>query len=255
MIYPDIELYMISESDFDSEKFPNSESDKYEYKQSINDKIFSKYLETICGFLNTCGGYLIFGIKDNLDLIGLKIKQKELDNFILRIDSILGSGQIIGIDSKSGEFVKLQSSNIKINQITNKDGKKFLMIEVVPEANIKYQLANGLIYYRLGASNYFEKKERIFKQSDFENACKNIQTKAEEDNKSNIKLFQKTLDDKNKQINELNNKLKEEKETNDIYQNHLEKSLNNQNKIINYNSNQNIILTNIFKSIFPCFKG
>ena len=110
---------MVNESDFNSAKFPFSESDKYEFKQSINVKIFSKYVETICGFANTNGGYLIFGIGDNLDVIGLKIKQKELDSFILRIDSILNSNQIIGINMESGNFVKLNSSNIVTTQITN----------------------------------------------------------------------------------------------------------------------------------------
>lgn len=243
----------ISESDFDNIKFPYSESDKFEYKQSINDKFFNKYIETICGFLNTRGGYLIFGIKDNLDIIGLKIKQKELDNFILRIDSILGSNQIIGIDSESGEFVKLKSSNIKPRQIVNMEKKVFLVVEVLSEPNVKFQLANGLIYYRLGASNYFEKTERIFRQADFESACKNIQTKADEDNKKNIKLFQKTLEEKNKQIEELNKNLNIEKEKNIIYQEQLEYSINNSDKLVKYNSNNNV-LTDIIRMVFSCMR-
>lgn len=246
---------MLSETDFDSIKFPYSESDKFEFKLSINDKFFNKYIETICSFLNTNGGYLIFGIKDNLDIVGLKPKQKELDNFILRFDSILGSGQIIGIDSVSGDFVKLKSSNIKPKQIVNKDKKKFLAIEVIPEPSIKYQLANGVIFYRLGASNYFEKKERIFRQSDFESACKNIQTKANEENKSNIEIFQKTINEKNKEINELNKKLLKEQETNNIYQKHLESSINNQDKLIKYNPNQGSIINDIVKLFFPCLRG
>jgi predicted HTH transcriptional regulator len=246
---------MIIESDFNEIKYPNHESDTFEYKQSINEKFFNKYIETICGFLNTNGGYLIFGISDKLDLIGLKAKQKELDNFILRIDSIFGSNQIIGIDSESGEFVKLKSSNIKPRQIVNNEKKKFLVIEVIPEPNIKYQLANGLIYYRLGASNYFEKTERIFRQADFESACKNIQIKAEEDNKQNIKLFQKTLDEKNKKIEELNKNLDEEKEKNIIYQEQLELSIKNSDKLVKYNPNQGSIINDIIKLILPCFRG
>lgn len=245
---------MLSEKDFNENKFPHNESDKFEYKQSIIDKNFYKYLETLCGFLNANGGNLIFGIGDNLDLFGIKIKQKELDSFILRIDAIINSSQIIGINIKTNEIIKLKPNNITTKQIINKDKKKFLIIETLPEPNIKYQLANGTIYHRLGASNYFEKTEKIYKQSDFENACKNIQIKAEDDNKSNIQLFQKTLENKNKQINELNKKLNDEKETNIIYQKHLESLINNSNKLINYNDNNIIPYANYINSFFPCLK-
>lgn len=57
-----------------------------------------------------------------------------------------------------------------------------------------------MLFYRLGSSNYFEKTIRIYKQSDFEYVCKNIQQKAEQDNKLNIKLFNKTLEEKDTQI-------------------------------------------------------
>ena len=113
-----------------------------------------------------------------------------------------------------------------------------------------------MIYYRLGASNYFEKTERIYKQSDFESACKNILTKAEEEeeNRINIELFQKTLNEKNNQIDELNKKLSEEKETNNIYQKHLETSINNQDKLIKFNPNQTSIIDYLINSVFHCFR-
>lgn len=245
---------MLSEKDFNKNKFPYNESNKFEYKQSIVDKNFHKYLETLCGFLNTNGGCLIFGIGDSLDLLGIKIKQKELDSFILRIDSIINSGQIIGINIENKQIIKLKPNNIIVKQITNTENKKFLVIETIPEPNIKYQLSNGTIYYRLGASNYFEKTEKIYKQSDFENACKNIQIKADDDNKSNIQLFQKTLDDKNKQIDELNKKLDNQMETNVIYQKYLESSINNSNKLVNYNQNNSISYTDFINLFFSCLK-
>ncbi len=243
---------MITDSDFDNIKFPYNESNKFEYKLSINDEEFNKYLETICGFLNTNGGYLIFGIKDNLDVIGLKVKSKKLDNFILKIDGIFNNNNIVGIDIESKEFVKLKQSNIVTKQITNKDDKKFLIFEIVPDPNVKYQLSNGLIYYRLGASNYFEKTEKIYRQSEFDIACKKIQDKANNDNKINIKLFEETLDEKNKQIDELNKSLNQEKETNIIYQKQLEQSIKNSDKLIQYNNNSS--LNDIIKIIFPCLR-
>jgi hypothetical protein len=290
---------MISNSDFNGKKFPHTESDKFEFKESIGPKSFDKYIQTICGFLNTGGGNLIFGIKDNLNLLGLNsTKQKELDNFILRFDSIINEKQIIGlkclnnysndtIDNEdktdklnTEQVVCLSSSNIKINQVKSNSGKIFLWIEVIPEHDVKYQLANGMVYHRLGASNYFEKTERIYKQNDFESACRQIQKNAELENKSNIELFQQTLNEKNKHIELLNKKIKQVEETNQMYEKYLANTIKNQsqtqspdienqtNKINTTNStNSNISNSNqivsydynklfrdIIYNVFPCFK-
>ena len=66
-----------------------------------------------------------------------------------------------------------------------------------------------MIYYRLGASNYFEKTERIFKQSDFESACKNIERKFQEENNKNIEIFKKNISCKNKDLDIKQNKIDE----------------------------------------------
>lgn len=280
---------MISNSDFEGKKFPHTESDKFEFKETISPKSFDKYIQTICGFLNTGGGNLIFGIKDNLNLVGLNsTKQKELDNFILRFDSIINEKQIVGlkclknysndtIDNEdktdklnTEQVICLSSSNIKINQVKSNSGKIFLWIVVIPEPDVKYQLANGMVYHRLGASNYFEKTERIYKQNDFESACKQIQKNAELENKSNIELFQQTLNEKNKHIELLNKKIKQVEETNQMYEKYLANTIKNQsqspdienqiNKINTSNSNQiasydyNKLLRDIISNVFPCFK-
>lgn len=290
---------MISNGDFEGNFFPYAESDKFEFKESIGSKSFDKYIQTICGFLNTGGGNLIFGIKDNLGLIGLNsTKQKELDNFILRFDSIINEKQIVGIkylknkpreeneeneeideNNKTNieQIVYLNSSNIKINQVKTNSKKIFLWIEVIPEPYVKYQLANGMVYHRLGASNYFEKTERIYKQNDFESACKQIQKNAEEENKSNIKLFQQTLKEKNKHIELLNEKIKQVEETNQMYDKYLSNIIKSQSQdkyqssdienqgnqddqdntishsqIMSYDYNQ--LLRSIISNVFPCFK-
>lgn len=296
---------MISNDDFEGKKFPHAESDKFEFKESIGPKSFDKYIQTICGFLNTGGGNLIFGIKDNLGLMGLNLtKQKELDNFILRFDSIINEKQIVGtkysknkpseeieeikeiegiegIDENNKtnmeQIVYLNSSNIKVNQVKTNSKKIFLWIEVIPEPYVKYQLANGMVYHRLGASNYFEKTERIYKQNDFESACKQIQKNAEEENKSNIKLFQETLKEKNKHIELLNKKIQHVEETNQMYEKYLsniiksqtqnkyqssdienqeynnnQANTKSQSQIMSYNYNQ--LFRSIISNVFPCLK-
>lgn len=251
---------------FDHEKFPFNESDKYEFKASIDKKSFDKYLKIICGFFNTGGGNLIFGIKDNLDLIGLKITSKDLDTFILRIDSIINEKHIIGIDIINNNQKILKFSNIKIKQITNNNNKFFLLIQIIPENNTKYQLLDGSVFYRLGASTYFERNEKLYRPVDFENICKNYQQKMEQDNKQNIKLFQKSVKEKDDQIKILNDKITEMNLADEIYQKYLENTIkyknNNlnknlcQNQIINYNYVciiWNNVIDIIQNNIFSCF--
>lgn len=284
---------MISENDFEGKKFPYTESNKLEFKESFVDKGFDKYLQTICGFLNSGGGNLIFGIKDNLDLIGLNSNNNKcIDKIILRIDSIISEKQIVGLNSQSNEYVSIDSADIKTKQIVNKSNKKFIIVEILPKQDTKYQLAGGMIFYRLGASNYFEKTERIYKQSDFESACKNIQQKAEQDNKLNIELFNKVIGEKDTQIEVLNKKIEEIENTNVINQEYIKNiitqtnninskqpiyigqntnSINEQADIENQKTQQtdyekitsgqtqiiyydyNKLLTEIIKKIFPCF--
>ena len=276
---------MITDNDFEGKKFIYPESDKLELKESFVDKAFDKYLQTICGFLNSGGGYLIFGIKDNLDLVGLNTINKSVDKIILRIDSIIGEKQLVGLEKDTDLFVLLDSSNIKTKQIITSTNKNFLLIEIVPKQNIKYQLVGGTIFYRLGASNYFEKTEKIYKQNDFDSACKQIQQKANQENKSNIELFQKTLEDKNKNIEKLNNKINDLEKNNSIHQTYIKNILSKSNinvvstqptNIINPNKidyietqtqthnqnqtqitqyNNNILINQIIKKYFPCLQN
>lgn len=127
-----------------------------------------------------------------------------------------------------------------------------------------------MVYHRLGASNYFEKTERIYKQNDFESACKQIQKNAELENKSNIELFQQTLKEKNKHIELLDKKIKQVEETNKIYEKYLANTIKNQihssdvenqisqtnttnsNQIVFYDYNK--FIRDIIHNVFPCFK-
>lgn len=101
----------ISHEDFNQHTFAYNECNKLEYKELFQAKSITKYIETICGILNSggrifdstarelcsLGGKLIFGIRDDLLLVGLKSSAKDIDKFILGIDDITGNRQIIGI--------------------------------------------------------------------------------------------------------------------------------------------------------------
>ncbi len=242
---------------FESKKFKFSESNTFEYKQSIESSNFAKYIETICAFLNSKGGYLIFGITNDLIPIGLSTSNDELDKFVLRVDNIISTNKIIGKNNDTDQIVKLNSTNLTTQMITNSKKKKFIIIKIVPTPNTLYQIDSGKIYYRLGASNYHDKNERFYKQSELEHEIKQSEEKFKAENKKNIDMFQQSIvkyenqiDERNKVISDLENKIIR-------YKNDLEavtrdkEELDEKYNLIVENTWQKWLVTNVFTKI-PC---
>lgn len=241
--------------DFDKVKFPYNESDKLEYKETFTDNGMKKYIESICGFLNSGGGKLIFGIKDNLQLVGLNLKSKQLDKCILRIDEIIQNKQIIGIDKSTNKPININPTCIKPISITNNSGKKFLIVNVIPDENIQYQLLNGKCYYRLGASNYFDRSQLFYTESDYNSRCDNYEKLLEEENQSNIKKFNQIIKNKDEEITKLKKEniqlitdikhlTNDNKEINNIYNKYIQNT-------IKYIQLQQIPYYNYFKQCLP----
>lgn len=219
----------ISHEDFNKDKFVYNESNNLEYKESFTNKLIPKYVETICGFLNSGGGKLIFGITDNLLLVGLKIDAKEIDNCILCIDDITNNQLIIGTDKLTNGIVYLAPTCIKPYVLTNVAGIKFIIVDVIPEINVIYQLINGRSYYRLGASNYFNRCQRFYTESDYSARCNTYQQKLKSENKQNIDTFTKIIKNKEEEITrlEIQNKqlLNDNKEISIVYDNYIQNTV------------------------------
>ena len=98
----------------------------FEFKKST--KYVDKILPTICAFLNSDGGYMIFGIEDmTLKMMGVNITLKEIDNFILSvIDRIYHEMKIVRQDNK--ESVNIH--NITQETVRLKNGKYILIVNV-----------------------------------------------------------------------------------------------------------------------------
>jgi predicted HTH transcriptional regulator len=239
---------------FEGTKFKFSESTIFEYKVSINQQSgFQKYLETICAFLNTKGGYLIFGINDNLNLSGLSIANGEIDKFILKIDNIISTNQIIGRTNKN-TTVRLTTKNLTLETITNSQKKKFVIIKAVPSPDVSYQLDNGKKYFRLGASNLYDKEERFYKQADLETAIRNAEEKYKTENNNNIKMFQENVE---KYQEEIKNLKEDNKYLNDQirnYESEVEslKNYKEEQETLIY-ANKKIGLFDFVLYCFPCF--
>ena len=119
-----------------------------------------KIQETICAFLNTDGGHLIFGIDDSTREIFPICIDKSVDSFILRIDAIIHSKIIVTSDGKN-----LLPQNIKCSTVKLNKNSGLIFITVTPTPNTKYSTNDGAEWYRLSASNYrFSKGQELFTQ-------------------------------------------------------------------------------------------
>lgn len=128
--------------------FPYPEGYQFEFKETASRLCTEKLLATICGFLNNEGGYFIVGICDDRKIVGVK-QNKELDNFLGRVDSIYHDRFIVYDDGTPISFETIKSWNISL-----KNRNVLCIIQAIPEPDKKYRLHTGETYYRLSSSNY-----------------------------------------------------------------------------------------------------
>lgn len=179
------------------ETFPIPEGKHYEFKQSI--KSIDKLLATICAFLNSEGGYLIFGIVDNnRKICGLHLNSKQVDDFILAyIDSIFQYRRIINQDTK--EPVKPEA--ITTNVVKRIDNTYLIIVKTVSmDDNITFQTHDGEVFYRLNASNMRIRSEKVYLEEQVNNMLINQKKCIEKEYSNLIKSFKLELKKQSKII-------------------------------------------------------
>jgi len=151
--------------------FPEIESRTLEFKQTI-DVPFTKILPTICAFLNVGGGNILFGVKDNQEIVGIKTTEKRFDTFLLLIDNILHSNLIVATDGTHLEPDAILTRCIPWKHL------HILVVTIRPVEGKQYQLKDGSTYHRLNASNLRISASVMYNESDvllrMENAKKSI---------------------------------------------------------------------------------
>lgn len=178
------------------------ESDTMEYKSQIHNYCMSKYIETICAFMNNNkqGGYLIFGITDNLKLAGLN-PQKLYDTITLNFDNIIHQSSIYGKDENEN-IVPITPHNIRVEFVTNQQNKLFMIVDVTMiTENVVYQLKDGRIFYRLNASNYVNKKEIVYTQQILDQKITTVKQDYQRIIDTNLKMYKSELTKKEKEMN------------------------------------------------------
>jgi hypothetical protein len=129
--------------------FPLPEGTNLEFKISFNSLMTDKIYATICGILNSGGGYLVIGVEDETRyIVGIKTN-KSMDYLLLALDCIYHHGQI---KLENGSSLPLDA--IKSSIVKAAGGKEVLVITCVSQMGEKYTIKDGTIYYRLAASNY-----------------------------------------------------------------------------------------------------
>jgi predicted HTH transcriptional regulator len=147
--------------------FPYAEGKQYEFKQAFNEyrhninrSTAERIEQTICAFLNSDGGYIVCGVRDeDRALLWLDLTPEQLDCILLRIDNIYHSKMIYTTDL---EDIKIHNIQTKILE---KDGKYLIIVKVIPDPDKEYR-THEYKWYRLNASNYAEKKEKFFRAKD-----------------------------------------------------------------------------------------
>lgn len=149
--------------------FPEHEGLIFEFKKSFEIKHTNKIYETICAFLNTEGGHIIFGIEDeNRQIIGLNKSSKEFDLFKLKIDQIYSRPEIL---TQSNNV--LQPCTILCKSYTNSHGKELMYIAVKKNSE-QCMLINGITVYRANASNYIAKHEKMYTETEHKSDIRRV---------------------------------------------------------------------------------
>lgn len=132
---------------FFEERFPFPECSILEFKRSFREENKQRYIETGCAFLNSGGGYLVFGVVDHdRTIIGCRMGIKDIDTFNIFADHLY---QLIY--HTDGTIIPSNCIRTRIDKITK--NRYVCIIGFYPEKDGTYQLANGLYYRRMNASN------------------------------------------------------------------------------------------------------
>jgi len=147
---------------------PLCESRFIEFKENFNsEKMFRKYYETVCAFLNAKGGHLIFGIRDRDRLIqGIKMNQQQIDDFLLFVDRLTmvvtyqpESREQSVLDGEKVIYVPPTVFRTRVEQITK--NQYICIISCYPENGRKYCLTDKSVFVRNHAGNFRVKPSHV----------------------------------------------------------------------------------------------
>ena len=184
--------------------YPDLESNKLEFKSNLAPG--DKLLPTFCAFMNSGGGHVICGIDDNTHAIkGIDKSTKEIDEFLLNIDTIYHVRKIV-----TNTFAQLTFTNIQTTLIKQKNGKPVIIISINPCPNTQYQISDGNIYYRVNASNWRINSTPMYTEFEMQSKVNHVRSLIMKDCRNLITYLQNQVVKskvENENLNNENNKL------------------------------------------------
>jgi predicted HTH transcriptional regulator len=139
--------------------YPYPEGTQLEFKKMFHINQLSKYRETVCAFLNTNGGHIIYGILDNGLINGTSLSDNEKDKILLYIDSLHNI-----MKKPNGECIPIDCLKVYFEEIA-----KNLFIVIVScykRDDSTYQFLGGDSWIRMNASNMKTRYGKLYSVQD-----------------------------------------------------------------------------------------
>ena len=141
--------------------YPYPEGVQLEFKKCFHINQHDKYRETLCAFLNTNGGHMIFGILDNCIINGCSLNEGEKDRILLFADSIYNI-----LKKTNGEPIHPNSLKVYFEEIA-----KNIYIIIIScyrdnTNDLLYQFIGGDSWIRMNASNMKTKYGKLYTLQD-----------------------------------------------------------------------------------------
>lgn len=138
----------------------------------------TKYRETVCGFLNSGGGYLILGVSDKGEIVGMdEVNPYTLDRMNCWADSIFGT-----LSLKDGTPLNPKETSVRVLSFPVEGTKRSVVIVEAQHtgANLEVMTKGGDIFYRLNASNYRLSSEPVYRKRDVEGMLQTARVQMQE---------------------------------------------------------------------------
>jgi predicted HTH transcriptional regulator len=166
--------------------YPHPECTQLEFKKSFHINQHAKYRETICAFLNTNGGHIIYGILDNCIINGCTLDQLEKDSILLFVDGIYTI-----LKNTDGENISKEKIKVCFEEIA-----KNVYIVIIScyrnETDINtYQFLSGDSWTRMNASNMKTNIGKLFTVHDVSTIKLRLYNRCEETIKKYKKEYNK----------------------------------------------------------------
>jgi len=143
-----------------NDTYPISECNQIEFKKSFHINQHSKYRETMCAFLNTNGGHIIYGVLDNCIITGCSLTEVEKDNILLFVD-----GTFTILKTTLGDNIPKDKIKVRFEEISKNIYVIIISCYKTNDENI-YQFLSGDSWIRMNASNMKTKYSKLYSVQD-----------------------------------------------------------------------------------------